>query len=89
MGQHWMFLTFLGFVLAAVVGFGLWWLYSRLILLGSKYHYRYTKVPSRLSSSTRCARRMIPTLLRPVSFKEDEEACGTTETSYELDPHDD
>lgn len=94
MGQHWMFLTFCGFVLAGVVGICLWWTYGRIMLLGSKYRYRYSKVPSiispRLSSSpTRRARRIMPTLLRHVSFKEDEEQGGVTETSYELGRRDD
>lgn len=95
MGQHWMFLTFCGFLLAAVVGFCLFWSYGRIVLLGAQYRYRYTKVPSiispsRLSSSpTRRARRMMPTLLRRVSFKEDEESGGVTETSYELGRRDD
>ena len=95
MGQHWIFLTFLGFILAGVVGACLWWTYGRVMLLGAKYRYRYTKVPSimspsRLSSSpTRRARRMMPTLLRRVSFKEDEESAGITETSYELERRDD
>ena len=95
MGQHWIFLTLLGFLLAGTVGFCLWWTYGRVMLLGAQYRYRYTKVPtiitpSRLSSSpTRRARRMMPTLLRRVSFKEDEEAGKVTETSYELDRRDD
>ncbi|KAJ5109805.1 Mannosyl phosphorylinositol ceramide synthase SUR1 [Penicillium argentinense] len=95
MGQHWMFLTFLGFLLAAVVGFCLFWTYGRVMLLGAKYRYRYTKVPtiitpSRLSSSpTRRARRLMPTFIRRVSFKEDEETGGATETSYELGRRDD
>lgn len=94
MGQHWILLTFLGFTLAGVVGFCLWWSYGRVMLLGAKYRYRYTKVPSligpsRLSSSPTRRSRMIPTLLRRVSFKEDEEARAVTETSYELSRHDD
>ncbi|KAJ5376367.1 hypothetical protein N7509_013253 [Penicillium cosmopolitanum] len=97
MGQHWMFLTFLGFLIAAVVGFCLFWTYGRVMLLGSKYRYRYTKVPSiispsRLSSSSpsRRARRLMPTFIRRVSFKEDEESrSGSTETSYELGRRDD
>jgi hypothetical protein len=32
---------------------------------------------------------MMPTLLRRVSFKEDEESGATTETSYELGRRDD
>lgn len=93
MGQHWVLLTFLGFVLAGIVGFCLWWTYGRIMLLGAQY--RYTKLPSiispsRLSSSpNRRSRRMMPTLLRRVSFKEDEEARGPTETSYELGRRDD
>lgn len=90
-----MFLTFLGFLLAGVVGSCLWWTYGRVAILSAKYRYRYSKVPtiitpSRLSTSpTRRARRMMPTLLRSVSFKEDEEAGGVTETSYELGRRDD
>lgn len=90
MGQHWIFLTLLGFLLAGIVGFCLWWTYGRIVLLGAQYRYRYTKLPtiissSRLSSSpNRRARRMMPPLLRRVSFKEDEEAGGAIETSYEL-----
>lgn len=96
MGQHWMFLTFLGFLIAAVVGFCLFWTYGRVMLLGSKYRYRYTKVPSiispsRLSSSpSRRARSLMPDFMRRVSFKEDEESRGgSTETSYELGRRDD
>lgn len=86
-----MFLTFCGFLLAAVVGFCLFWTYGRIVLLGAQYRYLYTKVPSiispsRLSSSpSRRARIMMPMLLRRVSFKGDE----ATETSYELGRCDD
>eukprot|EP00594_Rhizosolenia_setigera_P005719 CAMPEP_0178939110 /NCGR_PEP_ID=MMETSP0789-20121207/22_1 /TAXON_ID=3005 /ORGANISM="Rhizosolenia setigera, Strain CCMP 1694" /LENGTH=357 /DNA_ID=CAMNT_0020617903 /DNA_START=173 /DNA_END=1245 /DNA_ORIENTATION=- len=79
---------------AGVVGFCLWWTYGRVMLLGAKYRYRYSKVPSiipsRLSMSpTRRSRLSVPTILRRVSFKEDEEAGGVTETSYELGRRDD
>lgn len=88
MGQHWVFLTFCGFFLAGAVGFCLWWSYGRVMLLSSKYRYRYSKVPAflnvpGLSSPSRRSRRAMPTLLRRVSFKEDEEA-GPIETTYEL-----
>jgi len=95
MGQHWIFLTFCGFLLAAVVGFCLFWTYGRIVLLGAQYRYRYSKVPSIVSPSrsssspTRRARGMMPTLLRRVSFKEDEESGGFTETSYELNRRED
>jgi len=95
MGQHWVFLTIMGFALAGVVGICLWWTYGRVVLLGAQYRYRYTKLPSIISPSrpssspTRRARRMMPTLLRRVSFKEDEESAGVTETSYELGRRDD
>ncbi|KAI9822280.1 MAG: hypothetical protein M1832_003103 [Thelocarpon impressellum] len=36
MGRHWMFLTACGFVAAALVGLGSWWVYGRLLLLGSR-----------------------------------------------------
>jgi hypothetical protein len=90
MGQHWMLLTVCGFVLAGAVGLCLWWAYGRLLLLGSRYRYRYTKVPnlglSRLASPTRRARGVMPILLRRVSFKDEEN--GTTETSYEYSRRD-
>ena len=35
MGRHWMFLTALGFVMAGVVGMCAWWIYGRILLLGS------------------------------------------------------
>lgn len=91
MGQHWLFITFCGFLLAVAVTFCLFWVYSRIMLLGAQYRYRYTKVPSfsstfRLSSSpSRSAGRMIPTLLRSVSFEGNE----TSKTLYELGRHDD
>jgi hypothetical protein len=34
MGQHWLFLTVLGFSVAGVVFLALWWAYGRLILSG-------------------------------------------------------
>ena len=93
MGEHWVFLTICGFLLAGIVGFCLWWSYGRVMLLGAKYRYRYSKVssiPPRLSTSpTRRSRLSVPTLLRRVSFKEDEESGGVTETSYELERRDD
>lgn len=95
MGQHWLFLTVCGFLVAGVVGFCLWWTYGRVMLLGAKYRYRYSKVPSIISPSrlsmspTRRSRLSVPTILRRVSFKEDEEAGGVTETSYELGRRDD
>ncbi|KAF9884334.1 hypothetical protein FE257_001847 [Aspergillus nanangensis] len=87
MGQHWMLLTVLGFILAGAVGYCLWWSYGRLSLWSSKHRYRYSKLPSfislpRLSSPTRLSRRAMPTLLRRVSFKDEE--AGPIETSYEL-----
>lgn len=36
MGRHWMLLTASGFLIAAVVGLGLWWIWGRVILLGEK-----------------------------------------------------
>ncbi|KAB8272817.1 hypothetical protein BDV30DRAFT_239129 [Aspergillus minisclerotigenes] len=46
MGQHWMFLTFCGFLLAAIGGFCLFWAYGRIMLLGAQCRYRYSTVPS-------------------------------------------
>jgi hypothetical protein len=45
MGQHWIFLTFCGFLLAAVAGVCLFRAYGRIMLLGAQYRYRYTTVP--------------------------------------------
>ncbi|KAJ5902506.1 Mannosyl phosphorylinositol ceramide synthase SUR1 [Penicillium taxi] len=93
MGQHWLFLTVSGFLLAGVFGVCLWWTYGRVMLLGSKYRYRYSKVPiittTRVASPSRRSRGLMPTLLRRVSFKEDEESTGVVETSYELCRRDD
>lgn len=36
MGGHWMMLTALGFLLAGVVGMGLWWVYGRVFLMGQR-----------------------------------------------------
>lgn len=94
MGQHWILLTVCGFAMAGVVGFGLWWAYSRMISFGSKYRYRYSKIPSfgamspSLSSSSPGrrggARRYVPTLFRRASAKEDLEAMRLDVTPYEL-----
>lgn len=51
MGQHWMFLTVCGFLLAAVVGFCIFWIYSRIVRLGFQYRYRYIEDPSVFSPS--------------------------------------
>ncbi|CRG82976.1 Mannosyl phosphorylinositol ceramide synthase SUR1 [Talaromyces islandicus] len=82
MGQHWMFITFCGFCLAAVAGFGLFWAYRQFVLLEAQYRYRYTKdsLITSLSSS------LSSSLLPRVSFKGDEEAA---KTSYDLGRRDD
>ena len=36
MGRHWMLLTASGFLLAGIVGLGLWWAYGRVLLLGER-----------------------------------------------------
>ncbi|KIW17311.1 hypothetical protein PV08_04503 [Exophiala spinifera] len=36
MGKNWMLLTALGFLLAGVLGLLIWWVYSRLIIMGSR-----------------------------------------------------
>lgn len=83
MGGHWMFLTVLGFVLAGVVGFALWWAYGRLLLLGAQYKYRYRKIPGAATVSRSTSPLRMPNFLRRVSAKKDEE-CGVSETTYEL-----
>ncbi|KAL4751802.1 hypothetical protein BDW72DRAFT_212567 [Aspergillus terricola var. indicus] len=91
MGQHWVFLTFCGFLLAAVVGFCLLWTYARLTHAGAQYRYgyQYTTVPSITvcpsdfsSSPSRRARGLVPTLLWGVGDKGEE-------TLYELGCRDD
>ncbi|KAJ5630868.1 uncharacterized protein N7484_010968 [Penicillium longicatenatum] len=84
MGQHWIFLTFCGFFLAAAMGFCLFWTYGRIVLLGGQHRYRYSKVPSIVSPSglssspSRCARHMVYALLWRISSKGDE----ATKTLY-------
>ncbi|PGH03134.1 hypothetical protein AJ80_08729 [Polytolypa hystricis UAMH7299] len=55
MGQHWKLLTVAGFLTAGVVGLCLWWLYTRVIRLGSRrwsrVHHRYARIPSRAPSA--------------------------------------
>ena len=34
MGQHWMFMTAVGFVIAGVVGLCAWWIYGSVLLFG-------------------------------------------------------
>ncbi|KAK0512943.1 hypothetical protein JMJ35_004960 [Cladonia borealis] len=36
MGRHWMLLTASGFLIAGVVGLGIWWIYGRVLLLGER-----------------------------------------------------
>lgn len=36
LGGHWMLITVAGFLLAGVVGLGLWWLYGRILMLGQR-----------------------------------------------------
>ncbi|KAJ9301365.1 CAZyme family GT32 [Paecilomyces variotii] len=83
MGGHWMLLTVLGFVLAGVVGFAVWWAYGRLLLLGSQYRYRYRKIPGAATVTRSTSPLRMPNFLRRVSANKDEE-CGVIETTYEL-----
>ncbi|CAF9915541.1 MAG: hypothetical protein ALECFALPRED_010240 [Alectoria fallacina] len=46
MGKHWMLLTACGFLIAGVVGLGLWWLYGRVLLLGERRRKGGKGVPS-------------------------------------------
>ena len=36
MGRHWLLLTASGFLIAGVVGLGIWWIYGRVLLLGER-----------------------------------------------------
>lgn len=91
MGGHWMLLTTIGFLLAGVVGFCLWWAYGRLLLLGSSYRYRYSRLSNRSSTPSTTSpapsnrRSLMPSFFRRTSLKkEDEENCAAKDTLYEL-----
>lgn len=87
MGQHWFLITLAGFAVAGVVGLCAWWIYTRFMSWSARYRYGYHKIPAVISPrglSPSRARLAVPTLLRRVSFKEDEESAPVTETSYEL-----
>ncbi|GAD96895.1 hypothetical protein PVAR5_5560 [Paecilomyces variotii No. 5] len=72
MGEHWMLLTFCGFLLAAAVGFGLYWVYGRIV------DHRYTVIPSVIrmdsfsSSPSRDARERM-SMLRTLGLKGDQD----------------
>lgn len=36
MGGHWVMITAAGFLIAGVVGAGLWWVYGRVLLMGQR-----------------------------------------------------
>lgn len=88
MGEHWLFLTVCGFILAGVAGVGIWWAYGKVLLLTSKYRYQYSVLPTTNSqagpSPNSRSRLTVPRLFRHASFKKDEESGTITETSYEL-----
>lgn len=91
MGGHWLFLTVVGFILAGVVGFCLWWAYGRLLMLLAQYRYRYTRIPTIVSPSgsplspNRGALRIMPAFLRRMSSsKKVDEETGVSEAYYEL-----
>lgn len=50
MGRNWMLLTALGFMLAALVGLGVWWVYGRILLLGAR-RKGYSLAPSASTNS--------------------------------------
>ena len=96
MGEHWMFLTLCGFLLAGIVGITVWWTYGKLLILSAKYYRPSLSLPNStvpavptvptvppplLNSRARLA---VPRLFRQSSFKKDEETGIVTETSYEL-----
>src|SRR5436190_8786790 len=94
MGSHWVLLTTLGFLLGGVVIFSLWWAYGRLVLFGSKYYHRYSRVPTRSSPASRLSpsfsptgrkSRIIPSFFQRTRSKEDDEEAGSiSKALYEL-----
>ncbi|PHM10931.1 hypothetical protein CK516_05570 [Nostoc sp. 'Peltigera malacea cyanobiont' DB3992] len=36
MGGHWVMLTVAGFIIAGIIGLGMWWVYVRLLQLGQR-----------------------------------------------------
>ncbi|KAL1867971.1 CSG1/SUR1-like protein [Paecilomyces lecythidis] len=85
MGEHWMLLTFCGFLLAAVVGLCLFWVYSRIV------DHRYIEIPSAIrmnslsSSPSRVARDRMPMLLRTVNLKGDQDIEISLEHGFRED----
>lgn len=82
MGKNWMLLTALGTVLVLSVGFAVWWIYGRMLLLGQKRR-GYTTVQSNgsprlaASRSPRSASKKSPSLWRSW-------AQGKAQDKYEL-----
>lgn len=57
MGRNWMLLTAVGFLVAGIVGMGIWWIYGRMLLLGQK------RRPARSTRSVNIGWMKIPTAL--------------------------
>ncbi|KAL1992883.1 hypothetical protein VTN49DRAFT_3639 [Thermomyces lanuginosus] len=86
MAKNWIFLTLLGFILAGVVGFGMWYLYGRLLSY-SQYRYQRLRASAGISPSLsgRRALRIVPTFLRRISSASSiasDEELGRKEEGY-------
>lgn len=69
MSSHWVMLTVVGFILGGAVGFCMWIIYGRLLLLG-QYRHRYIRLSPGGLSSSKLRRRpfvIIPSFLRRIS----------------------
>lgn len=62
--RYWVLLTVVGFILAGVVGFCMWWVYGRLLVAG-QYRFRGRGA----SPSRRRPLRIMPNFLRRISSK--------------------
>ncbi|OKL56817.1 Mannosyl phosphorylinositol ceramide synthase SUR1 [Talaromyces atroroseus] len=86
MSSHWLLLTVMGFILAGCIGFCMWLVYGRLLLLG-QYRHRYVRVGNSSSSSTKMRRRpfvIMPSFLRRISASSNssDEELGHKEEIY-------
>ncbi|RAO72136.1 uncharacterized protein BHQ10_008148 [Talaromyces amestolkiae] len=85
MCRYWVLLTVAGFTIAGCVGFCMWVVYGRLLLLG--HRYRYTRVASSSLSMSKIRRRpftIVPSFFRRISASSisSDEELGRKEGAY-------